>query len=212
MWWPMSPAPPPRRSRRSTRAAASTPPGTPRPVSDQQPRALSGDRLPARPPSARTVPKRIVAAIDAYQRRHRWLGFPLRRRLQVRRRPGPYLTALITYYGFLSLFPLLLLLVTSSVRAAGRSRTCRPGWSTRRSPSSRSSAASCARTCTRSRAAASHSRSGSWARSTAAWASPEPRRTRSTGPGRCRATSGRTRSHCACAACCSCSSSAPGCS
>ena len=29
--------------------------------------------------------------------------------LQVRRRPGPYLAALITYYGFLSLFPLLLL-------------------------------------------------------------------------------------------------------
>jgi membrane protein len=58
------------------------------------------------------MPSRIVAAIDAYQRRHRWLGFPLAVVYKFGDDQGPYLTALITYYGFLSLFPLLLLMVT----------------------------------------------------------------------------------------------------
>jgi len=53
-----------------------------------------------------------VAAVDAYQRRHRWLGFPLAVIYKFADDQGPYLTALITYYGFLSLFPLLLMLVT----------------------------------------------------------------------------------------------------
>jgi membrane protein len=55
---------------------------------------------------------RVVDAIDAYQRGHRWLGFPLAVVYKFGDDQGPYLTALITYYGFLSLFPLLLLLVT----------------------------------------------------------------------------------------------------
>ena len=54
----------------------------------------------------------MLDAIDAYQRRHRWLGFPLGVIYKFGDDQGPYLTALITYYGFLSLFPLLLLLVT----------------------------------------------------------------------------------------------------
>jgi membrane protein len=58
------------------------------------------------------MPSRVVNAIDAYQRRHRWLGFPLAVAYKFGDDQGPYLTALITYYGFLSLFPLLLLLVT----------------------------------------------------------------------------------------------------
>ena len=58
------------------------------------------------------MPSRIVAAVDAYQRRHRWLGFPLAVAYKFGDDQGPYLTALITYYGFLSLFPLLLLMVT----------------------------------------------------------------------------------------------------
>jgi membrane protein len=53
-----------------------------------------------------------VASLDAYQRRHRWLGFPLAVTYKFVDDQGGYLTALITYYGFLSLFPLLLLLVT----------------------------------------------------------------------------------------------------
>jgi len=55
---------------------------------------------------------RVVNAVDAYQRRHRWLGFPLGVIYKFGDDQGPYLTALITYYGFLSLFPLLLLMVT----------------------------------------------------------------------------------------------------
>jgi YihY family inner membrane protein len=56
--------------------------------------------------------RRGVRAVDAYQRRHRWLGFALGVLYKFGDDQGPYLTALITYYGFLSLFPLLLLLVT----------------------------------------------------------------------------------------------------
>lgn len=56
--------------------------------------------------------RRVLAAGDAYQRGHRWLGFPLAVVYKFADDQGPYLAALITYYGFLSLFPLLLLLVT----------------------------------------------------------------------------------------------------
>jgi len=55
---------------------------------------------------------RAIDAVDGYQRRHRWLGFPIAVLYKFGDDQGPYLTALITYYGFLSLFPLLLLLVT----------------------------------------------------------------------------------------------------
>jgi membrane protein len=54
----------------------------------------------------------VVHAVDAWQRKHRWLGFPLGVIYKFADDQGTYLTALITYYGFLSLFPLLLLLVT----------------------------------------------------------------------------------------------------
>ena len=54
----------------------------------------------------------MLATLDAYQRTHRWLGFPLAVVYKFADDQGPYLAALITYYGFLSLFPLLLLLVT----------------------------------------------------------------------------------------------------
>jgi membrane protein len=54
----------------------------------------------------------VVSAIDHYQRRHRWAGFPLAVVYKFFDDQGGYLSALITYYGFLSLFPLLLLAVT----------------------------------------------------------------------------------------------------
>src|ERR1044072_1631226 len=57
------------------------------------------------------MPSRIDA-IDAYQRLHRCLGFPLAVAYKFGDDQGAYLAALIAYYGFLSLFPLLLLLVT----------------------------------------------------------------------------------------------------
>ena len=53
-----------------------------------------------------------MTSLDGYQRRHRWVGFPLAVIYKFADDQGPYLAALITYYGFLSLFPLLLLLVT----------------------------------------------------------------------------------------------------
>ena len=58
------------------------------------------------------MPSRLLAAVDRYQRTHRWLGFPIAAVYKFSDDQGPYLAALITYYGFLSLFPLLLLLVT----------------------------------------------------------------------------------------------------
>lgn len=53
-----------------------------------------------------------VERLDAYQREHRWLGLPLAVVYKYTDDQGSYLAALITYYGFLSLFPLLLLLTT----------------------------------------------------------------------------------------------------
>ena len=48
--------------------------------------------------------------LDEYQKRHRWLGFPIAVLYKFIDDQGSYLAALITYYGFLSVFPLLLLL------------------------------------------------------------------------------------------------------
>src|SRR3954467_1021224 len=55
---------------------------------------------------------RVVQAFDGFQRRHRWAGFPLAVGYKYADDQGGFLAALITYYGFLSLFPGLLLLVT----------------------------------------------------------------------------------------------------
>ena len=50
--------------------------------------------------------------LDGYQRRHRWVGFPVAVIYKFFEDQGAYLAALITFYGFLSLFPLLLLLTS----------------------------------------------------------------------------------------------------
>jgi YihY family inner membrane protein len=54
----------------------------------------------------------VSARLDAYQRTHTWLGLPIAVIYKFVDDQGGYLAALITYYGFLSLFPLLLLAVT----------------------------------------------------------------------------------------------------
>lgn len=54
----------------------------------------------------------LAARLDAYQQDHDWIGFPLAVIYKFTDDQGGYLAALITYYGFLSLFPLLLLLIT----------------------------------------------------------------------------------------------------
>src|SRR5215217_4093724 len=58
------------------------------------------------------MPSRAMGALDGCQRRHSSLGFPIAVIYKFADDQGPYLTALITYYGFLSLFPLLLLMTT----------------------------------------------------------------------------------------------------
>ncbi len=67
----------------------------------------------------------LVAAVDGYQQRHRWVGFPLAVVYKFVDDQGGYLAALLTYYGFLSLFPLLLLLVTV-LGSPGRPRVGSP--------------------------------------------------------------------------------------
>jgi membrane protein len=51
----------------------------------------------------------VVERLDRYQRRHGWLGLPLAIVYKFVDDRGPYLAALLTYYAFVSLFPLLLL-------------------------------------------------------------------------------------------------------
>jgi membrane protein len=52
----------------------------------------------------------VSEGLDRFQRRHRWAGFPLAVVYKYFDDFGAYLAALLTYYGFVSLFPLLLLL------------------------------------------------------------------------------------------------------
>ena len=54
----------------------------------------------------------ITERLDQFQRKHRWAGFPLAVVHKYFDDFGAYLAALLTYYGFVSLFPLLLLLST----------------------------------------------------------------------------------------------------
>ena len=54
----------------------------------------------------------VVSKLDGYQRRHRWLALPIAVVYKFVDDLGGYLAALITYYGFLSLFPLLLIFST----------------------------------------------------------------------------------------------------
>jgi YihY family inner membrane protein len=51
--------------------------------------------------------------LDRYQRQHRWVALPLSVIYKFADDQGAYLAALITHYGFLSLFPLLLILSTT---------------------------------------------------------------------------------------------------
>jgi YihY family inner membrane protein len=55
----------------------------------------------------------VVDRVDSYQRRHNWLGFPLAVIYKYFDDRGPYLSALVTYYAFVSLFPLLLLVYSA---------------------------------------------------------------------------------------------------
>ena len=54
----------------------------------------------------------VTDAFDDFQRRHEWAGAPLAVIYKFHDDQGVYLAALIAFYGFLSLFPLLLLFTT----------------------------------------------------------------------------------------------------
>jgi membrane protein len=54
----------------------------------------------------------VSTRLDRFQRRHQWAAFPLAVSYKYFDDYGGYLAALITYYAFVSLFPLLLLLST----------------------------------------------------------------------------------------------------
>jgi len=54
----------------------------------------------------------LVGRVDRFQRRHPAVGYPLAVVYKFFDDQGNYLTAMITYYAFLSLFPLLLLLIS----------------------------------------------------------------------------------------------------
>lgn len=54
----------------------------------------------------------LTERVDRFQRRHPAVGYPLAVVYKFFDDQGPYLTAMITYYGFLSLFPVLLLLTS----------------------------------------------------------------------------------------------------
>jgi membrane protein len=54
----------------------------------------------------------VTEHLDRFQRKHPWAGFPLAVAYKYFDDFGVYLAALLTYYGFVSLFPLLLLLST----------------------------------------------------------------------------------------------------
>ncbi len=51
----------------------------------------------------------MIARLDNFQQRHRIVGFPLAVIYKYFDDQGPYLAALITYYGLIGIFPLLLL-------------------------------------------------------------------------------------------------------
>ena len=51
----------------------------------------------------------VTRRLDEYQRRHPWAGFPIALAYKYYDDFGPYLAAVLTYYGIVAIFPLLLL-------------------------------------------------------------------------------------------------------
>src|SRR3954451_10418501 len=54
----------------------------------------------------------IAERLDRFQRRHPGAGFPIAVIYKFLDDDGHFMAALVTYYGFLALFPMLLLLAT----------------------------------------------------------------------------------------------------
>src|SRR3954447_10948839 len=92
----------------------------------QQSAGALGRPAPA-PVAGRPPPRGLTARLDAFQQRHPGAAFPLAIVYKYFDDFGPYLAALLTYYAFVSLFPLLLLLST----ILGYALRANPGCSTR---------------------------------------------------------------------------------
>jgi YihY family inner membrane protein len=58
------------------------------------------------------IVQRVLGRVDMFQRRHRWLALPIAVFKKFGDDNGGQLAALISYYGFFSLFPLMLALVS----------------------------------------------------------------------------------------------------
>ena len=56
--------------------------------------------------------RRLLERVDRHQQAHTWLAFPIAVNRKYSDDRGGYLTATVTYYGFFSIFPLLLVLTT----------------------------------------------------------------------------------------------------
>lgn len=82
-----------------------------RPLPDDQ--LDETEELPAAPPPVWRQPRGgLVGRLDRFQRRHAVVGFPLAVIYKFADDQGPFLASSLAYYGFVSLFPLLLLLLT----------------------------------------------------------------------------------------------------
>src|SRR5881392_851880 len=79
---------------------------------------MDSDGVAAKPAGEASQPAKsrpargVVVRLDDYEQRHPWVGIPLAVVYKFIDDQGTYLAALITYYGFVSLFPLLLLAAT----------------------------------------------------------------------------------------------------
>ena len=121
--------------------------------------------------------ERLLRAADRFQQRHTVLGFPVGVAKKYGDDQAGKHAALLAYYGFLSLFPLLLVFVTLLAYALANNQALQRQVVTPWSPSSPCSAR-------RSRTASPPSRVPAWAWSSAssapsgaAWRSPRAPRT-----------------------------------
>ena len=80
--------------------------------------------------------ERILRTLDRFQQGHTVLGFPVAVAKKYGDDQAGKHAALLAYYGFLSLFPLLLVFVTCSATRLPTTRNCNSRSSTRRSRSS----------------------------------------------------------------------------
>ena len=109
----------------------------------------------------------VSERIDTFQRQHRWAAVPVAVGYKFIDDEGVSLAALLSYYGFVSLFPLLLLAVTILGFVLRDDPAAQQAVLPPRCGTCRSSGTSSARTWIPSAAASPRSVSGSWWRSTA---------------------------------------------